>query len=439
MAYPASIDTFAPRTDNVDDVLATDINSAYTVIEAIETELGTDPAGTAADVKTRLAHSLSDGGFLSFDDATEVTIADGAAAITQNFHFLDTEGDAASDFLDTISGGEAGWWAILRSTNDARDIVIRHAVDNIYCSGGVNITLGQTNEIALAIYDGTLSKWLIHKGAAGSSISGSGTAGQVPYFSAENTVISDDDFAFSTTSGLVLNESGGTAVDFRVESDTNEYMLFMDASANTFQIGDDTGGNYAIFSGAGAITLYGNATLRTATAVRRRYYHLPLFASNPGASGPTFVACDTNTLGGWQLNAVGELLYFDTDVHSDWDAASDLTVEVKFEVNVDNTGGGAGDTVDLRLQTFYKGNAETSCKTQVLEVATTVGASARYKRFTCNFTIDYDAVGNVVEAGDVISMILNLETDSSEVDDVVISDCSFYYNTTHIGTESGDV
>lgn len=120
MAYPASIDTFAPRTDNVDDVLATDINSAYTVIEAIETELGTDPAGTAADVKTRLAHSLSDGGFLSFEDATEVTIADGVAAITQNFHFLDTEGDAASDFLDTISGGEAGWWAILRSTNDAR-------------------------------------------------------------------------------------------------------------------------------------------------------------------------------------------------------------------------------------------------------------------------------------------------------------------------------
>ena len=55
MAYPSTIDTFASNTDGVDDVLAADMNAVQTAANAIETELGTDPAGTFTDVKTRLA------------------------------------------------------------------------------------------------------------------------------------------------------------------------------------------------------------------------------------------------------------------------------------------------------------------------------------------------------------------------------------------------
>lgn len=478
MAYPSTIDTFAPRTDNVDDVLAADINAVYTVVELVETELGTDPAGSAADVKTRLAHSLSDGGYLSFDDSSELTIASGEITVTQNFHFIDTESDAASDYLDTINGGEAGWILFLRSTNDARDITVRHAVGNIYCSGGVNFSLELTNELAVMIYDGNLSAWLAAKLPGGTSLSGTGTASYIPFYAASNTLTSDDDLTFSTAAGLTGNETGGTAVDLRWESDAEENMLFLDASANNIYLGGTTtgvtiadGGVTSILTPtAGALTigngaagvdyavvingetndltltfmedenyLKSSAVLRAATTLYRRYYHIPVAAVNPGGSGATWTAPSANTLGGWQLDAAGEVLYLQTDVHSDWDAASDLKLEVKFEVNIDNSGGGAGDTVDLKLVLYYKGDAETACKTQTQEVATTVGQSAQYKRFTCTFTINYDEASNVVEAGDVIRAILNLETDTSEVDNVVINSAEFYYNTTHLGIESGDV
>ena len=74
-----------------------------------------------------------------------------------------------------------------------------------------------------------------------------------------------------------------------------------------------------------------------------------------------------------------------------------------------------------------------------MEVATVVGQSAQYKKFSADFTINWDEVDNVVEAGDLVRFALNLETDTSEVDDIILNDCKFYYNTTHTGIESGDV
>lgn len=173
----------------------------------------------------------------------------------------------------------------------------------------------------------------------------------------------------------------------------------------------------------------------------RRYYHIPSGSSDPGASGATFVPPDANTIGGWQLDAAGEKLYMEADVHADWDGASDLMVEVYFECNVDNTGGGDTDTVDLKLVAYYKGVGEVATKTQTVEVATVIGKSAQYKMFSVDFTLDWDKADHVIQAGDKLHMILNLETDTSEVDDIVI--CaggeSFYYNTNHVGIEDGDV
>ena len=68
-----------------------------------------------------------------------------------------------------------------------------------------------------------------------------------------------------------------------------------------------------------------------------------------------------------------------------------------------------------------------------------VGKSAQYKQFSTEFTINWDEASNVVSVGDVISININLETDTSEVDDIVVTSMELYYNTTHIGIESGDV
>ncbi|KKN21001.1 hypothetical protein LCGC14_0929720, partial [marine sediment metagenome] len=53
-----------------------------------------------------------------------------------------------------------------------------------------------------------------------------------------------------------------------------------------------------------------------------------LFATslNPGASGATRTAPDSNTIGGWQLNAAGETLYFEAHMEAEWDAGSDLII-----------------------------------------------------------------------------------------------------------------
>ncbi len=52
--YPGALDSYADKVDGVDDVLAAHINNPQDAIEAIEAELGTDPAGTFATVKLRL-------------------------------------------------------------------------------------------------------------------------------------------------------------------------------------------------------------------------------------------------------------------------------------------------------------------------------------------------------------------------------------------------
>lgn len=175
-------------------------------------------------------------------------------------------------------------------------------------------------------------------------------------------------------------------------------------------------------------------TVRASTAVYRRYYHLPLTASDPGASGATWTDAGANNLSGWRLDADTETLQLQSDIHSDWDGASDITVEVVFQLM---SAGSADDTVDLKLSCYYMGDGDVATKSQIVEVAT-VTDGTQYKMYTVSFTIEYDYASNNVDAGDKISMILNLETDTSEIDDVLIVDASIFYQTAHVGIESGD-
>jgi hypothetical protein len=161
MSYPATIDTFSTKVDNVDKYLAAHMNAVQTAANAIETELGADVAGTAATLLARLALSISPAGLLNFATSTGLTIASGSITPTQNFHRVDTEGAAASDNLDTIGAGSDGQIIFMRTVSAARDVVIRHGVGNIVCPGLSNITLGETSDLAMGIYDATLSKWII--------------------------------------------------------------------------------------------------------------------------------------------------------------------------------------------------------------------------------------------------------------------------------------
>lgn len=161
MTYPSTIDSFLAKVDDVDDVMAQDINELQTAVEAIETELGTDPAGSLTDVKTRLAISLSDAGYLQFQAPTNLTITSGAVTVSRNVHTIDTEGAASSDYLDTINGGAAGHFLMFHAASGARSVIVRHNVGNIYTSSGDNINMDEEYNLAMGYYDGGLSKWII--------------------------------------------------------------------------------------------------------------------------------------------------------------------------------------------------------------------------------------------------------------------------------------
>lgn len=47
--YPGGVKSFTPKTDNVDDVMAVDVNEIQEEVAAIETALGANLANVAGD------------------------------------------------------------------------------------------------------------------------------------------------------------------------------------------------------------------------------------------------------------------------------------------------------------------------------------------------------------------------------------------------------
>lgn len=118
---------FDRKTDNIDDVMAQDVNELQAALEAHE--------------------------FLTLKAATELTIASGAIVSTQAAHKLQPESGTTDD-LDTISGMDTGDILILYVSDAGTDtITIKHGTGNISCSGGSDIKF---SEGALICYfDGT--------------------------------------------------------------------------------------------------------------------------------------------------------------------------------------------------------------------------------------------------------------------------------------------
>lgn len=211
--------------------------------------------------------------------------------------------------------------------------------------------------------------------------------------------------------------------------------LFIDTTKNTIVIGDG--------STTGGVPLQTAASVnRALTSLYRRYLYMPVAAMNAGAtSGVTYVAPSSSTTGGWNLTADAHVLTFGASIFADWDGSSNPVVDVCFDVNVDNSGGSSGDTVDLLLTAYYGQVGVVAIKTQTVTVSTTVGKAARYKTYKASFTLDRTVSQNQIVAGDRFGFKLNLINASSEVDDIVVihGGCSISYQTTHMGVESGDI
>ena len=73
---------------------------------------------------------------------------------------IDTEGLAATDDLDSITGGVDGAIITLSTTSTARDVVIKHGTGNIRLNGGADRTLSSVREKIVLIYEtNTVNIW----------------------------------------------------------------------------------------------------------------------------------------------------------------------------------------------------------------------------------------------------------------------------------------
>lgn len=91
---------------------------------------------------------------------TELTISAGSITAVLGSHIVDTESDAASDYLDTIvpSNLDSGRLLFLSCANSARSVVIRNgqgATNRIFTADGLSVTLNNTKRtLVLRLMDG---------------------------------------------------------------------------------------------------------------------------------------------------------------------------------------------------------------------------------------------------------------------------------------------
>jgi hypothetical protein len=166
MSYPSVIYSPTPLVDNSDYPKAADVNAPNAEIVAIETALGINPQGTATDVVTRLAKALSGIGNLNFATATTLTVAAGSITPTQNYHLVYGQGGTADD-IDTILATNVsdGFVLFITPSTPGMALTLKHATGNIYCHSATDIVLADVYDFAIAIYNATISKWLVMVGA----------------------------------------------------------------------------------------------------------------------------------------------------------------------------------------------------------------------------------------------------------------------------------
>lgn len=133
--------------------------------------------GDGTDVVSRAIETADLPDPIALITATELTIAAGSITATQTYHAVDTEADAATDDLDTIAGGTLNDLLVIRAAHDDRTVVVKHGTGNIWTIGEADISLEDTEDHLLLIYDGT--KWCTLGDGGGAG--GAGDAADLTY------------------------------------------------------------------------------------------------------------------------------------------------------------------------------------------------------------------------------------------------------------------
>lgn len=101
-----------------------------------------------------------------------LTIASGVITASSSYHIVQSEGAAAADDLDTISGGITGDLLILRQVNASQIITIKNGTGNIYTPNGSDVKMGTSANASAVMLFKTSAGWIV-LGSAGSGGSSS--------------------------------------------------------------------------------------------------------------------------------------------------------------------------------------------------------------------------------------------------------------------------
>src|SRR3990167_9349086 len=177
-----------------------------------------------------ILNSLNANGRLQLGDTSELTIATGAVTNVANIHTIDTEGDAATDDLDTITPASDvgdGYLLVIMPAHTDRTVVIKHGTGNIQCFGNTDITLANDNDAVLLVYNLANTDWFALGGGGLANYITFNAAGQVTITptAAQSLLI-----ALSTTGDLAVN-TNDLLLDVSVGN------LYLNDSANANQTG----------------------------------------------------------------------------------------------------------------------------------------------------------------------------------------------------------
>ncbi len=209
-----------------------------------------DAIGQRAGVYVELDSAASGGAGAAtefqFSASSELTIASDAITVTQAYHTVDTEADASTDNLDTISGTVAGSFYLLKAENASRTVVIRDTgggTGNIRTPHAQSISLAEATDGVLLFSNGSTVTVLGYCTKAGDG----GGAGALIGLLADldTTDKSSIVAALNETYGLVIAAPAMQAVDATLASGTvtinSGVTLAADSEVIPHLIGDITG------------------------------------------------------------------------------------------------------------------------------------------------------------------------------------------------------
>ncbi len=98
-----------------------------------------------------------------------LNISSGQVTPSTQHHSFETESLAATDDLDTVVATSAsdGDFFYAYASNASRTVVVKHNTGNIWCSGGEDVELDDTNKLVLFFYVSSFGKWIVLSGGGG--------------------------------------------------------------------------------------------------------------------------------------------------------------------------------------------------------------------------------------------------------------------------------